>query len=146
FDAVVRLLRDLAAGSGGPVVLTLDDVQWFDEASAGLLHFVGRAMEASRVLVVCGARTIGLNDNAAVVGVARALRRDGRLCELSLDRLDAASIGALVGAIAPDVDIRRVFAESEGNALFAIEIARALARGGSALSETIEELILERLD
>ena len=145
FDAVVQLLRGLAADRG-PVVLTLDDVQWFDEASAGLLHFVARAMEGSRGLIACGARTADLSDNPAVVGLLRALRRDGRLCEMPIDRLDAAAIGALVGAIGADVDPNRVFAESEGNALFAIEIARALARGGSALSETIEELILERLE
>jgi predicted ATPase/DNA-binding SARP family transcriptional activator len=145
FDAVVRLLRGLAA-ERGPVVLSLDDVQWFDEASAGLLHFVARALDASRVLIVCAARSANVSDNTAVVGLSRALRRDNRLCEMPLDRLDAASIGALVGAIDAGIDAARVFAESEGNALFAIEIARALARGGSALSETIEELILERLE
>src|SRR5262249_9769913 len=138
-------LHSLAATSG-LVVVTLDDVQWFDDASAGLLHFVGRAVEGSHVLIACGARTTELNDNAAMVGLTRAFRREGRLVEMPLDRLHAASLGQLVGAIDADVDVNRVFVESEGNALFAIEIARALARGGSALSETIEELILERLD
>src|SRR5262249_4581879 len=43
------------------------------------------------------------------------------------------------------VDVERVCGESEGNALFAIEITRALARGGTTLSETVEELMLDRL-
>jgi predicted ATPase/DNA-binding SARP family transcriptional activator len=144
FDAVAYVLHNLTR-ERRPVVLALDDIQWFDETSAGLLHFVARALAGSRVLIACAARTPDLNDNAAVMGVLRALRRDQRLCELPLDRLDAAAIHELVGDIDPRVDVGRVFAESEGNALFAIEIARALARGGTSLSDTVEELILDRL-
>jgi predicted ATPase/DNA-binding SARP family transcriptional activator len=144
FDAVAYVLHNLTR-ERRPVVLVLDDIQWFDETSAGLLHFVARALAGSRVLIACGARTPDLHDNAAVMGVVRALRRDQRLCELPLDRLDAAAIHELVGDIDPRVDVGRVFAESEGNALFAIEIARALARGDTSLSDTVEELILDRL-
>src|SRR5205823_1786804 len=50
FDAVAHLLRGLTR-DGRPAGLILDDVQWFDEASAGLLHFVARAIEGSRVLI-----------------------------------------------------------------------------------------------
>ena len=143
FDAVTALLHSLSTER--PVALTLDDAQWFDEASAGLLHFVARALAASRVAIVCGARSADTADNAAVAGLLRALRRDGRIHEMPLDRLDAAAIRELVAGISAKVDVDRVFAESEGNALFAIEIARALARGDAAVSDTIEELIADRL-
>lgn len=144
FDAVVHALERLAVDKP-PLGLILDDVQWFDEASAGLLHFVARALAGSRVLIACAARSAELNDNPPVAGLTRAFGRGGRARHLPLEGLDAAAIGEIVKAIDPHVDIGRVFAESEGNALFAIEIARALARGGSALSETVEELIVDRL-
>jgi DNA-binding SARP family transcriptional activator len=144
FDAIVHLLRTLAHDTG-LVALTLDDVQWFDEASVALLHFAARALAGSRVIIACGARTGEAGDNAAVAGLRRALRRGGRLAEMPLDRLDAAAIRDLVGGIDAQVDVDRVFTESEGNALFALEIARALACGGSALSDTVEELIVDRL-
>ena len=144
FDAVAYVLHTLTR-ERRPVCLALDDIQWFDETSAGLLHFIARALAGSRVLIACAARTPDLSDNAAVLGVLRALRRDQRLREMPLDRLDAAAIHELVGDIDPCVDVQRVFAESEGNALFAIEIAGALARGDTSLSDTVEELILDRL-
>jgi len=144
FEAVVHVLERLTSASR-PVGLILDDVQWFDEASVGLLHFVARALTGSRVLVACGARAAELNDNRAVVGLTRALRGDGRLRHLPLEPLDAAAIGELIKSIGAGVDVNRVVAESEGNALFAIEIARALARGGTAFTETVEGLIIDRL-
>ena len=144
FEAVVHVL-DRLTSLGRPVGLILDDVQWFDEASVGLLHFVARALAGSRVLVACGARSTQANDNRAVGGLTRGLRGDGRLRHLALEPLDAAAIGELVKGIGGDVDVKRVVAESEGNALFAIEIARALARGGTAFTETVEGLIIDRL-
>ena len=52
FDAVAQLLEGLTE-DGRPLALILDDVHWFDEASAGLLHFVSRALAGSRVLIAC---------------------------------------------------------------------------------------------
>ena len=144
FDAVVRLLEDLTKDTR-PVGVLLDDVQWFDEASTALLHYVARALADSRVMVACAARSAELNDNPRVVGLARGLRRDGRLAHLPLERLDAGAICELVRALGVQVDLDRVVAESEGNALFALEIARALVRGESSLSDTVEGLIVERL-
>ena len=43
FDAVARLVARMAE-EGTPVAVLLDDIQWFDEASAALLHFVARAL------------------------------------------------------------------------------------------------------
>jgi len=144
FEAVVHLLERLTS-AGRPVGLILDDLQWFDEASVGLLHFVARAVSGSRVLVACGARSGELDDNQAVVRLTRALRGDGRLRHLSLEPLDTAALEELVKGISTGVDVNRAVTESEGNPLFAIEIARALARGGAVFSETVEGLIIDRL-
>jgi hypothetical protein len=47
FDAVTRVLSLLAPPSA-IVLVVLDDIQWFDEASAALLHFAVRAACAPR--------------------------------------------------------------------------------------------------
>jgi DNA-binding SARP family transcriptional activator/tetratricopeptide (TPR) repeat protein len=143
FEAVVHLLQRLTS-AGRPVGLLLDDVQWFDEASVGLLHFVLRALPSSRVLVACGARSAELSDNRAVAGLTRALGSEGRLRHLQLEPLDSAAIAQLVKGLVAEADVDRVIADSEGNALFAIEIARARARG-STFPETVEGLIVDRL-
>ena len=144
FDAVARFLASLGE-KGSPIGLLLDDVQWFDEASIALLHFVARALRESRVLIVCAARSGELADNRAALGLVRGLRRDDRLRQIPLSPLDADETQALVRTIKLGLDAVRVFNESEGNPLFALEIARALTSGERAISETLEGLLLDRL-
>ena len=47
--AVLELLRSLAADR--PVLLVLDDVQWIDEPSAGVLRFVARRLQGVSVQI-----------------------------------------------------------------------------------------------
>jgi DNA-binding SARP family transcriptional activator len=145
FDNVVAHLRGLVRKSP-PLVLLLDDLQWLDEASAALLHFVVRAVAGLPVLIACAARAGELGDNPKVLRLVRALERDGRLLRLPLSALDDVSIGALVGTVAAAADVGAVCAGCEGNPLFAIEMARALARGEQGVASTLRVLIDERLD
>ncbi|HEY2747116.1 MAG TPA: AAA family ATPase, partial [Polyangia bacterium] len=140
FDAVVALLASLAR-AGRPLALILDDVHWLDESSAALLHYVVRAAGGGHVLLAAAARPGELADHRAVLRVVRALARDGRLCRIELGPLDADAIAALVGAD----DAARVFADSGGNPLFALELAAAGPNLGDS-ADTLDELIDDRLD
>jgi DNA-binding SARP family transcriptional activator/tetratricopeptide (TPR) repeat protein len=144
FDAVSRLLATLATPRQ-PVALLLDDVQWLDEASAALLHFVARAEGLRHVVLGCAARSGELGDNAAVLRVVRTLERDRRLDQHHLGPLDVADTGALIRAAYPGVDGATIFAACDGHPLYALEIARALAAGGSPAPTTLDALIDERL-
>ena len=53
FDAATGLLRSLAARR--PLALVLDDLQWIDEGSAALLHFLARTLGAGSGLRFAGA-------------------------------------------------------------------------------------------
>lgn len=144
FEGVVALLAKL--GAEAPVTLILDDLHWLDEASAALLHFAIREHGAgSRVSFATAGRTIELEENAAVRGLVRALRRARRITELELGPLDTGSTAMLARAIAPGADARRVYADSGGNPLYTIEVARALARQGASTTDTLDRLIAERL-
>ena len=143
FDAVARLVAQLAQAA--PVAVLLDDIQWFDEASAALLHFVARAVAPSRVVFACGARGEELADNQAAVRLVRAMQRDGRVVEIELAPLDATATAAIARAVDSNVDPERVVRESAGNPLFALEVARALAHGEAALSDSLTGLISDRL-
>jgi DNA-binding SARP family transcriptional activator/tetratricopeptide (TPR) repeat protein len=130
FDAVAALLRHLVARRSA--VLLLDDIQWLDEASASLLHYLLRdGAMASRLLIACAARPGELEDNAAACGVVRAQQRAERLTEMPLGPLDMAETQELVRAVAPALDAALVFADSEGNPFLALELARA-GRDGTA--------------
>jgi DNA-binding SARP family transcriptional activator len=131
---------------GHPLVLALDDVQWLDEASAALLHYLLRALEGAPVLFVCAAREGELGDNPAALRLIRTLDRDRRLTRLRLRPLDAQASAALVRTVARDADTDRVFTEAEGNPLYTIEVARALRGGQHEPRTTLEALIAERVD
>jgi DNA-binding SARP family transcriptional activator len=144
FEAVVDWLA-VRAGAHG-LVLVIDDLQWVDEATAALLHYVARSPRTVRVVrVVCGARPGELADNPAALKLVRGLTREGVVRQIGLSPLDAAETAALALAHSPGVDGARVFAESGGHPLFAVEIARALARGDTAW-DSLDELLADRLE
>ena len=74
FDAVVALLADAA-------LVALDDLQWMDEGSAALLHYVARSPRAPRI--TCAARAGEIDDNPPVARVVRDLAREKRLTRVA---------------------------------------------------------------
>ena len=145
FERVVESLTALAR-TGEPLVLLLDDIQWLDEASAALLHFVARALEGHPMLLACAAREGELSDNPGVLRLLRTLEREHRLHQIALPPLGKAAIANLVAAVTRDVDGHAVFKGCEGNPLFAIEMARSREIGEKGVAQTLRVLIGERLD
>jgi DNA-binding SARP family transcriptional activator len=145
FDAVTRALP-LIGKAGVPVLVVLDDIQWFDEASAALLHFAVRALSRSPVLFALGVRPAELHDNPTVMRVLKSLARERRIEQLALLPLDAGETQELVAAAVHGADASRVYAGSEGNPFFCLEIARALEAGEDPLSRSLEDLIGDRFD
>jgi DNA-binding SARP family transcriptional activator/predicted ATPase len=149
FDAVVRSLLQWADQS--PLLLLFDDIQWMDEASAALLHYVIRVLRHYPVQLACTARSGELAWNAAIANVLKALRREQRLHTLDLAPLNQAQTRELLcrsgtvetSELSPSW-IDQVFADSGGNPLFALELARS--RGDqSGSSSTLASLIGDRL-
>lgn len=145
FGAVAELVAS-RAHSAPPVVLAFDDVQWCDEASASLLHYVLRMNRYRPVLAALAARDGELLDNTPVSRMLRAFRREGLLEEIAVCGLAEPDVARLVREVAPAADARRVYAESAGNPLFALELARAAAAGEEGLSRTLGELVRDRLE
>ena len=145
FEAVAGFLV-ARAGERGPLLVVVDDLQWLDEASVALLHFVARAVEGRPVLIACAARGGEMEDNPAVLRLVRALDRDRRLHQIALQPLDAGATAVLVASVSRDVDAAEVFEGSEGNPLFAIEMARAQGPGHDGVSRTLTALISDRLE
>jgi DNA-binding SARP family transcriptional activator len=129
FEAVVALIA-WAAGER-PLLLMLDDIHTADEPSLELAGYVARRAAALPVLIVLTRRP--LPDSPAADQLEYALRSRGLLAlELPLGALAAAPVAALARGVAGGLDdeqVERVVAAAEGNALLAVETARALARG-----------------
>ena len=114
--AAYQVIR-LSAGSG-PVVLLVDDAQWLDRSTLGVLTFIARRIDTEPVALVAAVR----------VGYPTPLD-EAHLPMLELQRLSASAAAKLLDRDAPDLHpvLRaRVLAEAAGNPLALVELARSL--------------------
>jgi DNA-binding SARP family transcriptional activator len=129
FEAVVALLG--WATRERPLLLVLEDIHTADRPSLELAGYVARRAAALPVMIVLTRRT--LPESADADQLEHALRARGLLTlELDLDPLTSSPVAALARRAAADLsdaDVERVVQSAEGNALLAVETARALARG-----------------
>lgn len=150
FDAVVRLLSDWAQHHS--LLIILDDIHWIDDASSALLNYAVRLLGHLPIQFACTGRSCELEENKAIVCVLEALRREQRLQTLPIQPFDRAQtvefLRRLPAAQSTQLSIEladRVFVDSGGNPLFALEVARALLQDESSHASTIEALIHDRL-
>lgn len=144
FGAVAELVA-ARAHSAPPVLLVFDDVHWCDEASAALLHYVARLNRHRPVLTALAARNGELPDNAPIQRVLRGLRHDGLLDEIPLGPLTAEETAELVRTLDPAADVARVFAESAGNPLFALEVARHAPLRRDDMPRSLSGIVRDRI-
>ncbi len=141
--AVLGLLSDVAGER--PLICLVDDQQWLDHASAQILAFVARRLQAESVGLVFGARTPGEELAGLPDLVVEGLQEsDARVL------LDAVLTGPL------DARVRdRIVAETRGNPLALLELVRGLTpaelAGGFGLPAvqlpgTIEESFRRRVE
>lgn len=142
-DAVTAALTTMAAGA--TVTVLLDDLHWLDASSASVLQYVARHVGGYPVALVATSRVGELAANPSASRLVGALRRADQLRSIALGPLDAAAIAALTDPIAPGADAASIAEASNGNPLFAMEMARGLARGDDALSSRLDALLGDRL-
>ncbi len=128
FEAVVALLG--WAARHAPLLLVLEDVHTADVPSLELAGYAARRITDLPVMMVITRRE--LPHSAAADTLEHALRARGILrYEVDLEPLAQAPVAALARHVArlTDKDVRRVVELAEGNALLAVETARAIGRG-----------------
>ena len=110
--AVLSLLSEVATGR--PLLCLVDDAQWLDQASAQVLAFVGRRLDAESVAMLVGTRDPATRGDLA------------GLPALVVEGLPDADARALLASVIPgrlDERVRdRIIAESGGNPLALLEL------------------------
>jgi DNA-binding CsgD family transcriptional regulator len=116
---VLRILS-----SGAPVTIAVDDAQWLDSPSAGVLEFCFRRLEAAPVSILLTFRT----GDPVPLGLDRAL--PDRLGRVRLGPLSLGAIGEILrsrlGVALPRHTMTRLYDACGGNPFYALESARAL--------------------
>jgi DNA-binding NarL/FixJ family response regulator len=124
-SAALTLLVSAAVKT--PLLVVIDDLPWLDRVSSGVLGFVARRLNGSRIAVLAAART----------GEESFFDRAG-LPEHELSPLDDAAARALTLARFPHLATRarrRVLAEARGNPLALLELSAGMSGSRSASAE-----------
>jgi DNA-binding SARP family transcriptional activator len=136
FEAVVALLG--WATREAPLLLVLEDAHSADLSSLELTAYAARRVARLPVMIVITRRE--LPPSAAADRLEQALRsRELLACELELGPLPSEAVAALArkSARLSDADVGQVVARAEGNALLAVETARALERGQGGVAPSL---------
>ena len=100
FEAAYRALAEL-----GPALVALDDLQWVDEVSLGLFHYLIRAAEAAGLplaFVVASRHSVTTRSLAGSLG--RVLTNPNRLVQIPLGPLDREAGVRLTMELSPALD------------------------------------------
>ena len=132
FAAVSTFLHRTAAAR--PLALFLDDLHAADLSSLLLMHFM--AAEVARMPIVIVGCYRDTEVKPALASAFSDLSREATVRRISLAGIEEGEIGALLERAIGDTPspelTARVYAQTEGNPLFAVEFGRLLASAGTA--------------
>ncbi len=136
--ATLELLK--AECAKRPILMHIDDMQWADSASVGMLHFLARNCKDMRLLILGIYRPEDILLDRKVGGnpfldSLRIMRREGLCDELTLKPLTEGEVSQVVSGMLEKpvsaVIVNRIYKESGGKPLFAVETVRQLESQGA---------------
>ena len=137
----------VAASGAAPGILFVDDAQWADEATLGLLAYGLRRLAGRPLLVLLTWRT---PPPAGLRRVVAELEHAGDAIVRRLDRLSEAEVGELLTATRPGAApelARRLYEETEGLPFLLVEYVNTLGDDPAwPLPAGARELLLARID
>jgi DNA-binding CsgD family transcriptional regulator len=147
--AVRSALEELAARD--PIVVAIDDIQWFDPASANALAFALRRLGDAHLLVFLARRVGEVTERPRLEETIEP----GRVGQLLIGPLSVGAthevLRAQLGRTFARPTLLRVHETAGGNPFYALELARALGAEIDPsqplrVPETLEGLVRARLD
>ena len=148
FEALLALLQSLAEEQ--PVLLLIEDLHWADRSTRSFIGFLARTMCSERLVLVGTYRSDELHRRHPLRPLLADLSSDpyARLIELprfTPDELREQLEDILTDPPRPEL-VERVYARSEGNALYAEEILAAGLDGRGALPPTLRDALMLRVE
>lgn len=133
FAGVLRFLKALAESS--PVVMILEDLHFADDGTIKLFSYLARNVRDLPLLLVGTCRPIGPDDNSELTTLLATLNRAALADAMVLQPLSEAEHQQLLQQSLEKGEVEAAFASevfsfTEGNPLFAVEMAGQLKKAG----------------
>lgn len=117
-----------------PMIVMVDDIQWVDDASAQVLHYLARHSVQRPLLCIYAYRDEAIDSDEQFGQLVHGIYRDSGAQHIKLNRLKFTDTETLVSTLSNDnvatSDLsKRLHAETDGNPFFIISMLQSLNEG-----------------
>jgi len=128
-EAVSQFMTNISKET--PLLVILDDLQWTDESSLLLLHYLARGVYKESLLLLGAYRDTYVNDQHPLSSVLTELNRERLLQSVPLKRMSSDDTAEMIRRILEQDEVANefcelVFEKTRGNPFFAEEVIRSL--------------------
>ncbi len=144
FEAVSQFVTNISGEA--PLLVILDDLQWTDQTSLLLLHYLARGVYREPLLLLGAYRDTDIDEKHPLTPVLTELNRERLVQSAQLKRMSFDDTSEMIKRILEQDDVSREFCEliyekTRGNPFFAEEVIRSLEEEGVIYREENKSVI-----
>jgi serine/threonine protein kinase/tetratricopeptide (TPR) repeat protein len=129
FEAISQFVINISREA--PLLIVLDDLQWTDQTSLLLLHYLARGIYGESLLLLGAYRDTDVDEKHPLSPVLEELNRERLLQSAPLKRMSFNDVSEMIKQILEEEDIPREFCElvydkTRGNPFFVEEVIKSL--------------------
>jgi len=129
FEAVSQFVTNISKET--PLLVVLDDLQWTDQSSLLLLHYLARGVYRESLLLLGAYRETDIDERHPLPPVLRELNRERLLQSVPLKHMSFDDISEMIKQILEQDDVSKEFCElvygkTRGNPFFVEEVIKSL--------------------
>jgi len=133
FEAVSQFIMNISKEA--PLLVVLDDLQWTDQTSLLLLHYLARGVYRESLLLLGAYRDTDIDDRHPLAPVLTELNRERLLQSVPLKRMSLNDTSEMVKQILEQDEVPKAFCELVyerigGNPFFVEEVIKSLKEEG----------------
>jgi tetratricopeptide (TPR) repeat protein/tRNA A-37 threonylcarbamoyl transferase component Bud32 len=129
FEAVSQFVTNISRES--PLLVVLDDLQWTDQSSLLLMHYLARGVYRAPMLILGAYRDTDIDEKHVLTSVLTELNRERLLKSLPLKRMSRDDISEMIKRLLEQDEVPADFCEliydkTRGNPFFVEEVVKSL--------------------
>ena len=129
FEAVSQLITNISKEA--PLLVVLDDLQWTDQSSLLLMHYLARSLDRESLVLLGTYRDTDIDQRHPLSPVLTELNRERLLQSVPLKRMSLDEVSEMIKQILEQDDVpkefcRLVYEKTRGNPFFVEEVIKSL--------------------